>query len=179
MNITVNGRHVEITPALRSYAEDKIGKFDRYFTNITGAVVTLSVQKYLHTAEVLLHANGTLIQAQSTTNELYSAIDEVADKLDRQVKKLKEKVSSHRKGGEEKASAAAPAPKASAAKDEEVGVIFKRERFDAKPMSAEDGAMQMETLGRDFFVFMNSETSEMNVLYRRTDGNYGLIEPAK
>ena len=176
MNITVNGRHVQITAALRRYAEEKIGKFDRYAPNISAAVVTLSVQKHLHTAEVLLHANGTLIQAQSTTNELYSSIDEVTDKLDRQVKKLKEKVSSHRKAGK---AAPVAAAKAATPADEGVGVIFKRERFDAKPMSAEDAAIQMETLVRDFFVFMNSETGEMNVLYRRTDGNYGQITPAK
>lgn len=177
MNITVNGRNVEITPALKSYSEEKIGKFDRYLSNISEAVVTLSVQKHRQRAEVLIRANGFLIQAESTTEELYSAIDEVADKLDRQIKKIKEKLSSHRVGENVKAKLApheAPEPA-----DDEMGVIIKRKSFDMKPMQADEAAMQMEMLGKNFFVFTNAENSEINVLYKRTDGNYGLIEPVK
>lgn len=176
MNITVNGRQVEITPALRSYAEEKIGKFDRYLSNITDAVVTLSVQKYRHKAEVLIRANGHLIQSESTTDELYSAIDEVSDKLDRQIKKFKEKVSAHRKTESVKSIESTPEAVESG---EEMGVIIKRKSFDMKPMQADEAAMTMEMLGKDFFVFTNAESSQINVLYKRTDGNYGLIEPAK
>lgn len=177
MNIIVNGRHLEITPALRSYAEEKLKKFDRYHSHITEATVTLSIEKYRHKAEVLLKANGILIQAEGVTGEIYSAIDEVVEKLEKQVKKYKEKLVSHRKGekGEGKtAPAAVPA-----GPEPEQGRIIKRKRFDMKPMSPDEAAMQMELLDKAFFVFSNHTTGEINVIYRRNDGNFGLIEPAK
>jgi putative sigma-54 modulation protein len=97
MNIVVNGRNVEVTSALRRYAEEKIGKFDRYMANISEATVTLSIQKHMHKTEVLLKANGNMIQAEGVTDELYSSIDEVVTKLDKQIKKLKGKLTSYRK----------------------------------------------------------------------------------
>src|SRR4030043_627933 len=109
MNIIVTGRHLEITPALRDYAEKKIKRFDRYMSNISEAIVTLSVEKYRHKVEVLLKANGILIQAEGITGEVYSSIDEVAEKLERQIKKYKEKLVSHRKV-EGKAGAAEAEP---------------------------------------------------------------------
>lgn len=177
MNIIVNGRHLEVTPALKGYAEDKLKKFDRYLSNITEAVVTLTVEKYRHKAEVLLKANGVMIQAEGVTGEIYASIDEVVDKLEKQVKKYKEKLVSHRKG-EGKAqpeSAAAPA----ASSEPESGRIIKKKRFDMKPMSPDEAALQMELLDKDFFVFSNHSSGEINVIYRRTDGNFGLIEPVK
>lgn len=174
MNIIVNGRHLEVTPALKSYAEEKLGKFDRYLSHITEAVVTLTVEKYRHKAEVLLKANGVLIQAEGVTGEIYSSIDEVVEKLEKQVKKYKEKMVSHRKG-EGKATAAP----ATAAAEADQGKIIKKKRFDMKPMTPDEAAMQMELLDKDFFVFSNHSTGEINVIYRRDDGNFGLIEPAK
>lgn len=175
MNIVVNGRNnLEITPTLRNYAEEKIGKFDRYLSNITEAVITLSVQKYRHKAEVLLKANGILIQAEGVTGEIYSSIDEVVGKLERQVKKFKEKLTSHRKAdGKIKET---PAAKSS---PEETGKIIKRKRFDMKPMAPDEAAMQMELLDKNFFIFTNDQSGNINVIYRRTDGNFGLIEPVK
>lgn len=172
MNIIVNGRHFEVTPALRSYAEEKLGKFDRYLSNITEAVITLTVEKYRHKVEVLLKANGMLIQAEGVTGEIYSSIDEVVEKLEKQVKRYKEKLCSHRKG-EGKPAAPPSAP------EQESGVIIKRKRFDMKPMTPDEAAMQMELLDKNFFVFSNHATGEINVIYRRNDGNFGLIEPAK
>jgi putative sigma-54 modulation protein len=174
MNIVVNGRNLEITPALKTYAEDKIGKFDRYLSNITEAVVTLSIQKYRHKAEVLLKANGMMIQAEGVTGEIYSSIDEVVEKLQRQVKKLKGKSRSSRKG-EGKAKAAPP----SEAPREEAGSVIKRKRFAMKPMTPEEAAMQLELSDMSFFVFNNDQSGEINVIYRRNDGDLGLIEPAK
>jgi putative sigma-54 modulation protein len=137
-------------------------------------VVTLTVEKYRHKAEVLLKANGLLIQAEGVTGEIYSSIDEVVEKLEKQVKKYKEKMVSHRKG--EGKAAAAPA---SEKNESEQGRIIKRKRFDMKPMSPDEAAMQMDLLDKDFFVFSNQGTGEINVIYRRDDGNFGLIEPAK
>jgi ribosome hibernation promoting factor len=176
MNIIINGRHLDITPALKSYAEEKIRKFDRYLSNITEAIVTLSIEKkYRHKAEVLLKANGLMIQAEGVTGEIYSAIDEVVEKLDKQVKKYKEKLVSFRKG-EGKAIFETQASPESLF---EAGKIIKRKRFDMKPMDPNEAAMQMELLDKDFFVFSNDTTGAINVIYRRKDGNYGLIEPVR
>lgn len=172
MNIIVTGRNLEITPALREYAEKKISKFDRYLSNITEAVVTLSIQKYQHKAEVLLKVDGYLIQAEGVTGEIYSSIDEVVEKLEKQIKKYKEKINSRRKGENK-----VPIPEKRASEKEPK--IIKVKRFEMKPMSPEEAAMQMELLDKDFFVFENDRTGQLNVIYKRTDGNYGLIEPVK
>lgn len=173
MNVIVTGRHLEVTPALKGYAEEKISKFERYLSNISEATVTLTVEKYRHKTEVLLRANGVLIQAEGITGDIYSSIDEVVEKLEKQVKKYKEKLVSHRKG--EGKGAAAPGEKAAP----ETARIIKRKRFDMKPMSPDEAAMQMELLDKPFFIFANDANGEINVIYRRNDGNYGLIEPVK
>jgi putative sigma-54 modulation protein len=174
MNIIVTGRHLEVTPALKSYVEKKVKRFDRYLSNIAEAIVTLGVEKYRHKAEVLLKVNGVLIQAEGITGDVYASIDEVAEKLERQIKKYKEKLVSHRKS-EGKAAASAdevPIPA-------EVGRIIKNKRFELKPMSPDEATMQMELLDKDFFVFTNDNSGSINVIYRRKDGNFGLIEPIK
>lgn len=174
MNIIVTGRHLEITPALKNYAEEKIKKFDRYLSNISEAIVTLSIEKYRHKVEVLLKANGVLIQAEGITGEIYSSIDEVVEKLERQVKKYKEKLVSYRKG-EGKVTGVQSKSTATT----ETGRIIKNKRFELKPMSPDEAAMQMELLDKDFFVFTNGNSGDINVIYRRKDGNFGLIEPLK
>ncbi len=172
MNIIVNGRHLEVTPALKSYSEEKIRKFEKFLPEGADATVTLSVEKYRHKAEVLLKTNGVLIQAESVTGEIYSSIDEVSEKLDRQVKKYKEKHSSYRKGAAKQGEPAEREPAS-----HEGGKIIKNKRFDLKPMNPDEAAMQMELLDKDFFVFMNDKSNLINVIYRRKDGNFGLIEP--
>lgn len=172
MNIIVNGRHLEITPSLRSYSEEKIGKFEKYISSISEAVVTLSVEKYRHKAEVLLKVNGVLIQAEGVTGEIYSSIDQVVEKLEKQVVKFKERQHSHRKGDKK-------SKETQAEETSDKGRIIKNKRFDMKPMSSEEAVNQMELLDKDFFVYVNDMSSDINVVYRRKDGNYGLIEPAK
>lgn len=174
MNIIVSGRHLEITPALKTYAEEKVGKFGRYLSDISEAVVTLSIEKkYRHKAEVLLRANGVLIQAEGVTGEIYSSIDEVVEKLERRVKKYKEKLVARRKGGARTAGAAEKSA------TPETGTIIKNKRFELKPMSPDEASMQMELLDKDFFVFINDISEDVNVIYKRRDGNFGLIEPVK
>lgn len=172
MNIIVNGRNIEVTHALRDYAEKKISKFERYLPNISEATITLSVQKYQHKAEVLLKVNGYLIQAEGVTGELYSAIDDVFEKLEKQVKRYKEKINSHRKT-ENRTEV-----RGKSAETREP-IIIKIKKFDMKPMDPEEAAMQMEMLDKNFFVFANDRTGDINVIYKRNDGNYGLIEPLK
>jgi putative sigma-54 modulation protein len=171
MNIIITGRHLELTDNLKSYAEGKIKKFKKYLNNITEASVTLSVEKYRHKVEVLMRVNGVMIQAESVTGEMYSSIDEVVEKLERQVKKYKDKWVSHRKG-EEKVPAFPGL-------EEHSPSIIKRKSFDIKPMNPEEAAMQMDLLDKDFFVFTNASSGSINVLYKRSDGNLGLIEPEK
>ena len=170
MNIIINCRHMDSTQNLKDYAEEKIGKFDKYLNNITEANVTLSVEKYRHKAEVLLKLKGSPIQAESITDEMYSAIDEVVEKLARQVRKHKDKIVSQRKGrGKDEADIETT---------ETVPSIIKS-KSEIKPMSVEEAAMQMDLMGRDFFVYTNASSGDINVLYKRTDGNFGLIEPVK
>ncbi len=174
MNIILTGRHLEVTPALKNYVEKKVKRFNRYLSNISEAVVTISVEKYRHKVEVLLKVNGVLIQAEGVTSEVYSSIDEVAEKLGRQIKKYKEKLVSHRKS-EGRGSTVVPDVRRTL----EVGRIIKNKRFELKPMSPDEAAMQMDLLDKDFFVFTNDNSGDINVIYRRRDGNFGLIEPVK
>ncbi len=180
MNIVVSGRNVEITPALRTYAEEKISKFDeKYQLKITGASVTLSVQKHRHKAEVVIKAKGEVVKAESSTEELYSSIDEVVDKLDKQLKKSKDKRVKRRKGAESPGRIdAAEAIIPSETPAPEGVVIVERRQQAMKPMPPEEAAMQLEMSDLNFFVFTNAESGVLNVIYKMADGNLGLIEPA-
>lgn len=171
MNIIINCRQMDLTRNLKEYAEEKIGKFRKYLNNITEASVTLSVEKYRHKAEVHLKVNGSLIQAESITGEMYSSIDEVVEKLARQVKKHKDKIVSQRKSKNKL--------KSPAESTEPVPTIIKNKSFNIKPMSVDEAAMQMDLLDKNFFIFTNASSGNINVLYKRNDGNFGLIEPIK
>lgn len=183
MNIIVTGRHLEVTPALRSYAKEKIKKVEKYFNNVTEAIITLSVEKYRHKAEVQLRVNGVLIQAEEVTGEMYSSIDKVMDKIERQVKKFKEKLTQHKGRGEAVGTAVFPEVinrgEASISDVEAFPRIIRRKSFAMKPMSPEEAVLQMELLDKDFFIFENDSTGNINVIYRRKDGNVGLIEPIR
>ncbi len=171
MNIIVHAKQMELTDNLKDYAEEKIGRFTKYLSNISEATVTLSVEKYRHKAEVLMKASGSLMQAESITDEMYSSIDEVVEKLERQVKKHKEKLVSKRKGREKEGEIFI--------NEESAPSIIKSRSFDTKPMSIEEAAMQMDMLNRDFFIFTNASSGQINVLHKRKDGNVGHIEPIK
>ncbi len=174
MNIKVNGRHLDVTPAIRSYSEDKIKKFEKYLPDIAEVIVTLSVEKYRHKAEVLIRVNGNMIQAESVTEEIYASIDEVIDKLEIQVKKHKDKITSRRREARQN-TAAVPSEPVS----EPSEVFIKRTMMEMKPMSPEEAAMQLELLDKQFYVFTNDKTSDINVIYRTASGDLNLIEPVK
>lgn len=175
MNIIVNGRNVDITPALRDYAESKVRKFDKYLSGISEASITLSIEKFRQKAEVMLKANGVMIQAESETEDIYASIDEVVEKLEKQIKKHKGKISAHRKDNRSsKRAEVSPIMEESL----EEPKVIQRKKLAMKPMSPEEAAMQMELLEKDFLIFTNAETGTINVLHRRRDGNLELIEPA-
>lgn len=171
MNIIINCKQMDLTKNLKEYAEEKVSKFEKYLGKISEATVTLSVEKYRHTAEVLLKVNGAFIQAESTTGEMYSSIDDVVEKLARQVRKFKEKTVSQRKNKDKSESIQEA--------EETVPAIIKNKSHNIKPMSVEEAAMQMDLLDKIFFVFTNASSGNINVIYKRNDGNFGLIEPIK
>ena len=177
MQITVTGRHFEITDPLRQHIESKINKLDRYIDGITDVHVVLTVEKHRHIAEINLQVNGSLLRGLEEKHDMYQAVDTVIDKIERQVRRHKDK-GTDRKGR--------PGTKAAdlfvdTAGDRDVPNtpprVIRTERMAVKPMSVDEAAMQMGLSSNDFLAFLNSETNQMNVMYRRRDGNYGLIEP--
>lgn len=177
MQVTVIGRHIEATDSLKSYAQDKFGRLEKYLPKTVQVIVTLSVVKKVHhIAEAIIKSNGLLIQASEETEEMYAAIDLLVEKIERRVRRYKEKLVDHKhqKGKSEAAGQAAPP----AHPDDRIPQIIKTKRFDLKPMLPEEAVMQMELLDKDFFIFSNVGSGHVNVIYKRKDGNVGLIEPA-
>lgn len=172
MKLNVKGRNIVVTEALRQYIEKRLGKFSKFLGELSEVVVTISTEKFTHKIDVLLKVNGHLIQAEGKTEDLYSAVDEVVEKLEKQILKYKEKVQNKNKKDSNKYSLTPPAA-------EPVKRIIKFKKFDLRPMVPDEAVDQMELLDKDFYIFLNSFTGDVNVVYRRKDGNYGLIEPAK
>ncbi|PWB77765.1 MAG: ribosome-associated translation inhibitor RaiA [Candidatus Methylomirabilota bacterium] len=179
MQITITGRNLEITEALKRYAEEKIARLQKFVNQIISAHIILSVQKHRQIAEVTLHVREHIIRGEESSGDLYSAIDLVAEKIERQILRYKEKIADHagRSLGRSEAKGET-APAESESFSEEGPRIVKTKRFAMKPLAPDEAVLQMNLLGHDFFVFRNARTQEVNVLYRRRDGDYGLIEPA-
>jgi len=177
MKITFKGKHIEVTDAMRNYIEKRLNKIERHFDHILEVIVTLSVEKNRQIVEATLQASRALIRAEEETDDMYTSIDKVADKLERQIKKYKEKYFQKPHPGTEKIGLANKEINAEDSEPDKIAKIVKTKRFAIKPMSVEEAAMQMDLLGHNFFVFANDNTNKVNVLYKRKDGNFGLIEP--
>ncbi len=186
MNIyQLNGRNVEVTEALHSYVEQKLGRLERFNNNITDARVTLTVRDVRdanrrNRVEVQMNLPGGIIRAEEHNADMYAAIDKVSDVLERQLRKFKTRLMRGRGDTPE----VIPGPAEAAANDngtDDVAPfspeIVRQKRFDMRPLTAEDAALQMEALGHDFYVFKNMQGG-CGVVYRRKDGHYGLIEPS-
>ena len=174
MQITVIGRHLDVTDALKQYAVDKFGKLEKYLPKNIQVTVTLSVVKKVHhIAEAMLKTDGLLVQAHEETEEMYSSIDLLIEKIEKRIRKYKEKLVDHKHQNRME-----PEPVVSAHPDDRIPQIIKTKRFDLKPMHAEEAVMQMELLDKEFYVFSNATSGDITVIYRRKDGNVGLIEPA-
>lgn len=171
MQVSVVGRGVRVTKTLRSHAESKVKKLERYIPKATEAVMTLKVEKYRHIAEILIKGNKTLIQAEGESDEMYTSIDQVMNKIVRQLKRYKEKRQEH-KGKQKEIEVPEIVPE-----EGKTPQIVKVKRFPMKPMLPEEAIMQMELLKKKFFVFSNASNEKINVIYRLEDGNVGLIEP--
>lgn len=174
MNFVIYGKNIEITDNLRQAIEDKLGKLERYFTPDTKVNVTLSVEKERQKIEVTIPVKGSIIRSEQVSNDLYVSIDLVEEVIERQLHKYKSKIiDKHQAGG----SFQQGYIEDDFNNEEDEIRIIRTKKFDIKPMYPEDACVQMELLGHGFFVFVNAESDKTNVVYRRKNGTYGLIEP--
>lgn len=171
MNISVRGKHIEVTDALREYVEKRVSKLEKYFDNLGEILVTLLVEKERHRVEVTAPVNGIILRGEEETSDMYSSIDLVVEKLEKQIDKYKTRLSKKIRG-------AAFRDLPPDLKEIEHKLI-RNKRFAVKPMDVEEAIMQMNLIGHSFYVFTNADTEDINVVYKRKDGNYGLIEPER
>lgn len=173
MKFVIVGRNIEVTPGLRNAVEEKIGKLEKYFNPDTEANVTLSVEKERQKIEVTIPVKGNIIRSEQVSNDMYVSIDLVEEIIERQLKKYKNKIVDRQQGN----GSFSKMYVENDYMDEEDVKIVRTKKFDIKPMYPEDACIQMELLGHNFFVFINAETEDVNVVYKRKGNTYGLIEP--
>lgn len=175
MNFIISGKNIEITTGLKDNIERKLGKLERYFTPDTEIIVTLSVEKERQKIEVTIPVKGDIIRSEQESTDMYVSIDLVEEVIERQLRKYKNKlVAKHQTGGNFNQTFVESEDEV--ADSDEIRIV-RTKRFGIKPMFPEDACMQMDLLGHNFFVFSNAETEEVNVVYKRKDGSFGLIEP--
>ena len=179
MQFKVKGRNLEVSDSIRSYAEAKLAKLERQLED-PRVELELAVERNPsiaanHVAEATIWTNGPVLRAREASSDMRASIDQLVDKLERQVTRYRSQGRDRRRK-----AARANGPAAGAkpgAPDEAEPLIVKTKQFAVKPLTPEEAVVQLELVGHDFFVFRNAETDEVNVVYRRRDGKYGLIEP--
>ncbi|EHR37910.1 ribosome hibernation-promoting factor, HPF/YfiA family [Facklamia languida] len=183
-NYNVRGENIEVTQAIREYAEKRVSKLEKYFTDVPNATAYVNLKVYpdkTAKAEVTIPLSFLVLRAEETTPDLYASIDFVVDKLERQVRKYKTKINrkSREKGFEGINEAIGP-DKVEVKEDQDTQEsdlkIVRSKHIHLKPMDSEEAVLQMNMLGHDFFVFKDAESDEIHIVYRRKDGRYGLIE---
>ncbi|UFS68658.1 ribosome-associated translation inhibitor RaiA [Geomonas sp. RF6] len=180
MQITTTFRHMEPSEALKSYAEEKLERVKKYIDEPVVVQLFLTVEKIRHSAEVTIAAKGITIKAAEESNDMYASVDAVVDKIERQLRRFKERIKAHKPTADARERQVQKMIVEAASLDEETGpVVIKTKSFSMKPMSVEEAVMQMELLHKDFLVYTEAETENINVVYRRKDGNYGLIAPER
>jgi putative sigma-54 modulation protein len=177
MRLQVKGRNLEVSEQIRKYAEDKLGKLDRLVADPTRVELELLVEKNPsihdnHVAEATVWTKGPVLRARESSTDIKASIDQLVDKLERQVKRYREK---RREAPRRHAPPPAEAPPVEL--DDSATAITKTKQFAVNPMTPDEAVLQLELVGHDFFVFRNAESDGINVVYRRRDGHYGLIEP--
>jgi putative sigma-54 modulation protein len=175
MQTSVTFKNIDPSNHLKSYVCDKLDRFDKYLYNPAEASVVLAVEKFRHIAEINITGDRLNIIGKEETEDMYSAIDMVLDKLEKQIKKSKQK-NRDRRPGKGKPKNAGPERTRLSDDDAEKRVMVKN--IDYKPMDVDEAIMQMDLMNGNFLVFTNSRSDQVNVLYRRSDGNYGLIQPS-
>ena len=170
MHIDITFKNVDPSEALKDYATKRLSKIGKYIDRPAEAHVVLSVEKIRHKAEVTLNADGVIVNAVEITEDLYAAIDMVMDKVERQIKKHKQKLQ-ERKG---QARTVSQAPDAS---DERSPRVIREKEYFVKPMSVEEAVLQIGVSGKEFLIFQNTDSKQINLIYKRTDGDWGVVEP--
>lgn len=173
MNLVISGKNLDITEGLRSAIEEKIGKLERYFTDTTEVHVTLSTEKNRQKIEITIPMKGSIIRAEEVSSDMYVSIDLVEEVIERQLRKYKNKLIDKEQNA---AHLSQSFIEADDFEDEDIQII-RSKKFAMKPMDPEEACVKMELIGHNFFVFRNSETDEVNVVYKRKGNTYGLIEP--
>jgi putative sigma-54 modulation protein len=177
MDVTIRGRNLEVTPRLQEYVEKKVDRLDRYLNTINEVRVDLAVEKTRsnadsQVAQFTLHTKKRLLRAEARTDDIYASIDASIDKLHRQIERYKGKRDQRTRGVD---------PDAAELEEEipesTIAEVVRVKRFDVVPMDTLEAIEQMELLGHDFFLFYNDDEAAVNLVYRRNDGNYGLLQP--
>jgi len=183
MHVIVKGTNVKVSPAVKEHAEKRIQKLTRYFSKFDEAKVTCRAERNWQIADMTLQAGGLVFRREEKSDDISHSIDAAADKLERQLKKFREKIND-RLRKEDSSLTGAIDEQLHAELEEKIEAanhndhtILRRKRFPLKPMMPDEALLQLELLHHDFFVFTNVETEQVNVLYRRSEGGYGLIEP--
>ncbi|EGW37127.1 MULTISPECIES: ribosome-associated translation inhibitor RaiA [unclassified Desulfosporosinus] len=173
MNIIIRGKHIELTDALKEYVMKRVGKLEKYSDEFMDVQVTLLVERDRHRVEVTAPIHGMILRGEEETEDMYSSIDMVVEKLERQIDKYRTRINKRMRSKVLKDHE----PKQAVMNDEPHEEIVRNKKFPAKPMSVEEAIMQMNLIGHTFFVFTNAESQEMNVVYLRNNGDYGLLQP--
>lgn len=178
MRFDIRGKNLELTDALKDYTTKRLSKLEKYIDDVKEAQVALSVEGEGHKVEVTIPLNGVILRGEEASEDMYTSIDLVVEKLEKQIEKYKTRLyRSNRGAGMKRAWAEEARKELEANEGLDSFKVVRTKRFALKPMDEEEAIMQMNLLGHTFFVFFNSATDEVNVVYRRKDGNYGLIEP--
>lgn len=177
MQLSVTFRHMEPSEALKGYIQDRASKITKYIDRPVESQVTLEVQKFRQIVEVVISVDGLRIAGTEAHDDMYAAVDLVMDKIERQVKKYRQKIRSHKPIPGKELRWRSEIYEQESFEDDRVPVIVRTEHYFVKPMSVEEAAMQMDLAEKEFLVFNNASTQTINVLYRRKDGNFGLIAP--
>ncbi|EOR23173.1 ribosome-associated translation inhibitor RaiA [Cytobacillus oceanisediminis] len=180
MNFNIRGENIEVTPAIREYVEKKISKLERYFSETPDAQVNVNLKTYndkTSKVEVTIPMSQLLLRAEEDHMDMYAAIDLISDKLERQIRKHKTKVNrKHREKGNLNELFGSYESAPNTEEEEQDLEIVRQKRFNLKPMDSEEAILQMDLLGHNFFVYTDAETNNTNIVYKRKDGKYGLIE---
>ena len=174
MKVTVIAKNMELTDALKEIVQKKISKLEKYFEANVEAKATLSVQKNRHIIEVTIPFNGVILRGEEATSDMYKSLDLVEDKLERQIRKQKTRLSRKHSGSLRFGEINNIDLKSS---EEDEGKLVRVKKFGVKPMNSEEAILQMDLLGHNFFVYQDADSNKVNVIYKRKDGDYGLLEP--
>lgn len=183
MKLEITGRNIEITPAIREFTEEKLSKLEKWIDDVIETHVILLVEKHRHTAEVVVKGRGHVFTGVDETGDMYASIGNAVDKIEKQASRLKDKVSGRRKHARSATRTGAAGPPVSIGRDGDSSMaqgpprIIRNNDIHMKPMSIEDAAMQFVDSEREFLVYRDARSQRISVMYRRKDGNLGLIEP--